>query len=396
MKSIAAGLALFVCASVLSAQTITLKPNYQPGMSWTFDTTQDMSSDAKATVMGQSQPFNSKQHSRRVGTITVIAVKDGEPSQMKIAFDNGCENAIEMAGQKQTPPFALAGKAITVTRGDDGRATTDMDNQLDPQTLGEVTGMIESAAAMFPNKAVAVGDEWPADAKRLARLLQLQDANDQAGMTLKLLSVKNAPQPTAEVKVSMAVIRNMNGLNVKVISQGTALVDIASGHVMKLEAKGPVTTTGTMQQQTPDGQAMQIQIEGTGTMTTSTDAPLKGTVMAAPAAAGNQLGGGNPLGGGGANPLAKPATPFAGTFSDGKLTLDLTGMDGAYAGTIALGGSKFPANAKAGGKGLEGNFWAGNDKYDFTATLDGDTVTLVSDGTTYTLKRQAPKNPLAK
>jgi len=99
----------------------------------------------------------------------------------------------------------------------------------------------------------------------------------------------------------------------------------------------------------------------------------------------------------------KTAAPFAGTFTDQRLTLALAESGGAYAGTIKLGDKTYPATARATANGLEGTFEAGGNKLPFSAVLDGDKVTLVSGKATYTLKRvvnpleapAAPENPLS-
>jgi hypothetical protein len=96
--------------------------------------------------------------------------------------------------------------------------------------------------------------------------------------------------------------------------------------------------------------------------------------------------------------VVKAAAPFAGTFTDQRLTLELTESAGAYAGTIKLGDKTYPATARPAASGLDGTFEAGGNKLAFTAVLDGDTLTLVSGKATYTLKRlvnplEAPAGP---
>jgi hypothetical protein len=89
--------------------------------------------------------------------------------------------------------------------------------------------------------------------------------------------------------------------------------------------------------------------------------------------------------------------PFAGKYSDGKLTVDLSDSAGAYAGTITLGDQRFPATAHSNGHGLDGTFTAGGNTFPFTASLEDQTLTLATGGTTYTLKRNSPAaNPLAQ
>ena len=61
---------------------------------------------------------------------------------------------------------------------------------------------------------------------------------------------------------------------------------------------------------------------------------------------------------------------------------------------LACSGSAFTASEQ--GNKLTGSFKAGDNTFDFTATMQGDTMTFQTGTTTYNLKRQAakPVNPL--
>jgi hypothetical protein len=88
--------------------------------------------------------------------------------------------------------------------------------------------------------------------------------------------------------------------------------------------------------------------------------------------------------------------PFVGKFSDGKLTADLADAQGGYSGTISLGEQNFPATAAENGQGIAGTFVAGENRFAFKGTLDGDVLTLVTGSKAYTLKKEAEAvNPLA-
>lgn len=112
--------------------------------------------------------------------------------------------------------------------------------------------------------------------------------------------------------------------------------------------------------------------------------------VGAPGTAPN--GGGNPganLGGG----------AFAGTFKSADMTLESRNAGGQYVGTITFNGQTFKFSGQPKGNGLEGNFENKDDKFPFTASLNGNTMTFVTAGTTYQLVKQNPKpsnNPLAK
>lgn len=87
------------------------------------------------------------------------------------------------------------------------------------------------------------------------------------------------------------------------------------------------------------------------------------------------------------NPLA-PSDPLVGTFADAQLSVTLQGGAGEYSGEIIFGGQTFPAAAQGEGNTLMGTFTSGANQFDFTATLEGDTLTFVTGGTTYMLERE--------
>lgn len=83
-------------------------------------------------------------------------------------------------------------------------------------------------------------------------------------------------------------------------------------------------------------------------------------------------------------------------YSDGKLTVEWTQTDDNYNGTIILGTQHFAATAHSGNGGITGSFASGGNRFPFTGSMDADTLTLTTGGTTYVLKKQSdPVNPLA-
>jgi hypothetical protein len=93
------------------------------------------------------------------------------------------------------------------------------------------------------------------------------------------------------------------------------------------------------------------------------------------------------------NPLS-PSASFAGIFSDGKLTVELSESNGAYVGMIKLGNDKFPTKASVTRQGLAGTFTASGNQYTFTTTLSGGRLIFLTGDRTYTLAKVAT-NPLA-
>jgi hypothetical protein len=82
------------------------------------------------------------------------------------------------------------------------------------------------------------------------------------------------------------------------------------------------------------------------------------------------------------------AANYSGTFKNDELAVTLDGDKGQYSGAMELGERKFPLTATEKDGKLTGSFESAGHNFDFTATLSGQTMTLVSGGTTYVLKKQ--------
>jgi len=97
--------------------------------------------------------------------------------------------------------------------------------------------------------------------------------------------------------------------------------------------------------------------------------------------------------------LALPAlaADYTGTFQGDQLAVTLRASEGRYSGTIQMGDRKLPCTGRETDSQLKGTFESEGTQFPFTATLQGDTLTLQSGGTVYTLKKQtAAVNPLAR
>jgi hypothetical protein len=95
--------------TIFAADKIPLRLAIEPGMSWSFDESQENASDNKATANGQSQSFSTKMHGHRSGKIEVLTVKNGIPSSLKVTYDDGCETVNESNGQQFKAAFPYSG-----------------------------------------------------------------------------------------------------------------------------------------------------------------------------------------------------------------------------------------------------------------------------------------------
>jgi hypothetical protein len=79
---------------------------------------------------------------------------------------------------------------------------------------------------------------------------------------------------------------------------------------------------------------------------------------------------------------------FAGTYRNDQLSIELAGAAGGpFNGTITIGDQKMPLTASADAQGIRGTFESAGNAFQFTATLDGDTLRFSTDGIEHTLKR---------
>jgi hypothetical protein len=88
------------------------------------------------------------------------------------------------------------------------------------------------------------------------------------------------------------------------------------------------------------------------------------------------------------NPLGAVADPLAGSYNGQNISLTLSGA-GTYTGELTFNGQTYPVQATANGQTLTGIFSSSGTNFDFTATLQGTTLTLLSGGSSFTLE----KNP---
>ena len=107
------------------------------------------------------------------------------------------------------------------------------------------------------------------------------------------------------------------------------------------------------------------------------------------------------------NPLererpAAPANPLAGAFKGEELSADFQIAGAKVTGSITKGGKQYRVTGTAQGNRVVGAFEVAGVEFNFAATLEGETLTLDSEGNKYTMKKvggaapapERPRNPL--
>jgi hypothetical protein len=364
----------------------------QVGQKW------DFSEDGSQTMDMQvgGQPLKQIMKHTRKGTVEVLAVKDGNPTAIKVTFDQSCGDKGSQNDQANDLPFPLAGK-IVIIKKDDLCIVTIQGAATNEATTNELSQMLSPMHPILPKTAASVGDAWDGNPDATNKEFEL-GPNDTAEVKCKFTKVGQVgDRKTADVNVTGHIKKNQNGLNFTFDLKGTARVDLLSGQTLDSTMTGQTTVQG----QTQGPQGAPVNVQGNGTMDNHQVMQLTGGGDAAaggnglPTSSGNAPTAGgspaanNPLGGGGTD------SPFAGEYHGDKLSAVFTADgQGQFKGTIQMGEQKFPATAKVDSGKLVGTFTVQGSSFDFTAVLDNGTMTLSSGGTDYTMKK-AVANPLS-
>jgi len=382
-----------------------IKLNAHEGDRWDFDVTQKSSSKTEITVGGQPRAVEQALSSRRKGALEVLAVKDGQPTTVKVTFDKDSVTSANTGGVASDQPFPLAGKTVIIRRDEAGKVTSDAEG-LDAATAQEVGRVLDPDTSLYPPHAVSVGDEWKADTAALAQQFQLGQG-DQISIKCKLQGFgKVGGRPSAEISAAGSVSKNEQGIITHIDLSGVTQVDLATGQTLQSDILGKIGIKGSRDMQGPNGQPVSIQATGEGSLEVHQTVRPADALAAAHADAPPHTGSDFPA------PGPAPAGhgdagPFLGTFKDETLTAEFHEAGDGLAGTLTLKEKKLPVSAHVESGKLVGTFEASGSKFDFTASIDGNVMTLRSGSKTYTLRKPAdnpldpgsgeqpkPKNPL--
>jgi len=380
-----------------AADTITLKPAIERGNAWTFEQTQENISDNTMTLKdGQAQTVTTKARKHMAGKLEVLATLDGKPTSVRIAFADDCESSFEMTNQpSEKTSWVYAGKSGTLTRQRDGSIIDDFAVKGDAASRAELYTYLEIYESIYyPRQPVGAGEEWAGDGPALARMFQISGPGDHVEMKVKLLALQDvAGRPTAQLEVAIKAMKDSRGLTNLVGSQGNILVDVGTGHAVKVDMKSTTSVSGDQKGADPEGQAVSYHVNTQGKSTTllisELISPAGGKIPADPSPSTTTQAVA-PL-----RPAGTAAMAFVGKFSDGNLIVELTEAGSKVAGTFTLGGKQYPAVGSAKGAVLDGIFESGSNRFMFTAMLDEQTMILKSGNGKYFLKKTTGNPPVS-
>ncbi len=378
-----------LCLASASAlgEEVTFRQVFAPGDKIVFKQSVNSQSNIIATANGQVlQQMKQDQSQLQSGTMTVDEVSaDGKVTKATFVFGADCAMTMDGPMGKQSQPSSVAGKTITVTQKANSK-DLDFSAEVDQAGAVEITQMFRNDGSMMPAKPVAVGDEWKINPDEMKNMIP-PGSNAEASGSGKLLSVKTVNgRQVAEVEMKMSIVGDMGGMKMDTRVGGKGLVDVQTSRPVDVSLSGPMTVSG--QQQGPGGQAINLDVKGTMSVTSAA------TITGTPVGAVDRPRPADPVIG--PNPRADNpgaiATPV-GVFTDGKLTLNLP-ANGAP--TIKLGDKTYAVGDTLwDGKTLNGTFSAGDQSFPFKAVFNGDSVAFESGSRKSSLKKEGgAKNPL--
>ena len=381
------GLCLTALTQPVFAQARPLNLDVEPGTRIAFDESLQFDLDLQMSMNGQQMNMQQKIDSTVTGETRVLEVgADGLPSKVQVTFSPDIKVQIVSMGQEQTQPLPVAGKTLTLTRDGD-QFTIEPEMQLDEATRDGLWSYLDLSRGMLPDKPVAPGDTWQGDKALLAR--GSGGMSPDITFTLDRFEMREGRE-VALIKTDLKLDGEYQGAAMKGSGAGTMMIDAATGLLLSQKTDTDLKLSGSQEQN-----GMKADFNGGGKLTAASKNTLSN--LDSQAAAPDTTGTATSTTGTSTNPDS-PTTPrpaaTGDTFADDNLSVTLNGDDV----TIRMADDTYPGRiTKREGDALTGEFTVDDTTFPFEATRKGNTLTLVSGGTTYTLTRQgggSPANPL--
>jgi hypothetical protein len=348
--------------------------------------------DTTTVIAGNSQTFSASGHTK-IDTKLICRVAEARDNNFRIIelqYDQDDREQQNPGEERGIPGHGpLLGKKIRIER----RIDPDFhDIKLDVTAEGSVIGGDDedNLKAVFgespiPATPIAIGAEWDSDrtpwlfgAKNSGTVhMQFTKVDTREG-NRRVAILKISGTTRTDIAPKMQPGAGAAGVGVALTAthkfSGTLAIDVDNGALVSSDVAGPLTIEhGT----NASGKIIQTGQITLHTKSVALKPQQEITVRPQPDAP------------------ATAVVPYPGTYTDGKLTVELKSADSPqqFSGTIKLENKTYPLKAHVTGERLEGTFDTSASSFGFTATLDGSTLKLTTADTTYTLKKQG--NPLA-
>jgi len=257
------------CASFAAEQqTYTFRQRYIEGQSYnclySSNVNIDFERSYRGTVIDRARLADALQQK---GLITILQTADGIPISQRIAVDKSSGEFYQFSGQVPSQEYVkLAGKTVDVTRQPGDFTTFKIDGYDDPRARSELTMWLGRDDDLYPNHPVKLKEKW--DLSRSMGHAFLLGDDQQTIAFGKLVAVQTIyGRPFGQVMVSMAVVgtlRKAKNIHMELQAEGTAMVDLQSGRVARMDLKGEVEASGPVQVGLVGGGTATVNSVGTG------------------------------------------------------------------------------------------------------------------------------------
>jgi hypothetical protein len=190
----------------------------------------------------------------------VTEVRDGVAVGQRVTFGSDCWSAIKENDKKaKKQPLFFAGTTMDIRLTRDGTVTVNALGRPGPEDLQRLRNAMKWQGAMFPNRPVAIGEQWRSD-EALRAMTNLAPEDDvSTAFALQGVRAQDG-RDVANVALAARVITRYQGMRVAINYRGTVVVDMATGVTLKADLNGQLQVAGN----TRDDKAKKLKVSGGG------------------------------------------------------------------------------------------------------------------------------------
>jgi hypothetical protein len=249
-------------------KTYTFRERYDEGQSFNclYSISLNMSFERsyRGTVIDRARLVDAAQQK---GVVTILETADGTPILQRIAVDKSSGEFYQFSGETPSQDrVKLAGKTVDVTRQPGDFTTFRVNGNYDPRTQDEILMWLGRDDDLYPNHPVRLREKW--DIRRAMGHQRILSDDQQTIAYAKLAAVRMIHgRPFAQLVVSMAVVGSLKkakNIHMEMQVEGTAMVDLESGRVARMDLAGDIGGSGPIQVAIPGRGATTINSVGTG------------------------------------------------------------------------------------------------------------------------------------
>jgi hypothetical protein len=249
---LAAVLVVVYCsAAVRGGERKTYDLRYRPviGQRWAYEMSMDTTLNLESTANRANTTRKTTHAAHRQVVVECDEVLEVGPGGVctakRVTFGRGCFAFEQDNGRpRRDRSLGYPGKTLTMRLLDDETVDTDYGTKPGPEKMRELRELVMGRSYVFPGRAVAIGDRWTADDAVREQMHLGPGDTISTILTLKAVRDRNGRQ-VADIALTAGVIAKVLDANVEVALEGTYVVDVATGVIVKADAVGQSTVAAS-------------------------------------------------------------------------------------------------------------------------------------------------------